>query len=190
MFHTLPALSLLFLWVSGCAEAQATTVPQCALGCARSTATKVGCDISASTCLCRTSFVSTVVTCVQTTSCSAAEKTQTSAILDVMCGVASGSASASGQSSPSTSLSITRSLSLSVSESTTVTPPPTSTGATSSSGIIPPPGSPSGSTSSPSSTAPGSNSAPSASPTSAAARQRVGFTGLAGAMIGVGMLVL
>ncbi|KAJ7465331.1 hypothetical protein B0H11DRAFT_63285 [Mycena galericulata] len=81
MISTLPALGLSSVLILSClrlaprATAQATTVPQCALGCARQAAIQVGCAITDTPCLCKTTFASSVLQCVRTTSCSAEEQT-------------------------------------------------------------------------------------------------------------------
>ncbi|KAJ7806993.1 hypothetical protein B0H14DRAFT_2874612 [Mycena olivaceomarginata] len=77
-------------------SSQATTLPQCAVGCARTYAIKAGCasDLTDTPCLCQTSFAANVIQCTRTTSCSKAEQAQVSAILSAMCaGVSSGSES-------------------------------------------------------------------------------------------------
>ncbi|KAJ6574174.1 hypothetical protein B0H19DRAFT_601089 [Mycena capillaripes] len=85
-------LGLVALLVASSAAAQATTVPQCALGCARADAIKAGCDLSDTSCLCKTSFASNVIQCSRTTSCSQAEQAQASAIVTAMCAaISSGS---------------------------------------------------------------------------------------------------
>ncbi|KAJ7475893.1 hypothetical protein FB451DRAFT_261242 [Mycena latifolia] len=106
---------LLLLGLLGSAASQATTVPQCALGCARTAAIKAGCpsDLSNTPCLCQSSsFAGSVVQCVKTTSCSAAEQSAVGAILTSMCAAVSGSGSAasapaSGSRSISASASAT-----------------------------------------------------------------------------------
>ncbi|KAJ7652915.1 hypothetical protein B0H17DRAFT_1101189 [Mycena rosella] len=78
----------------------ATTLPQCAIGCARAAAIQDGCDLSDTPCLCKTAFSSSVEQCARTTSCSQAEQAQVNSILGGMCAAASGSLSASGSPSP------------------------------------------------------------------------------------------
>ncbi|KAJ7652412.1 hypothetical protein DFH06DRAFT_1206070, partial [Mycena polygramma] len=151
------------LSLASSAAAQATTLPQCALGCAKTYAIQAGCNLSDTTCLCKTSFSADVVKCSTTTSCSQAEQAQVGVILTTMCGAGSQSASASASapvsssSSPSSSgvppsTSGSASASTSIPASATSTAPPVS-----SSG---PPGS-SSSPSIPTSTSPSASASPS-----------------------------
>ncbi|KAJ6596248.1 hypothetical protein DFH09DRAFT_1305146 [Mycena vulgaris] len=100
MSFALKPLGLVFLLLSS-AAAQATTLPQCALGCAKTAATTVGCDLSDTVCLCKTSFASSVLQCAGATSCSPDDQSEVSTILAGMCTAASSSASASGSSASS-----------------------------------------------------------------------------------------
>ncbi|KAJ7209012.1 hypothetical protein B0H12DRAFT_425565 [Mycena haematopus] len=111
-------LLVLFFLVSSTAS-QATTLPQCAQGCANQAATTVKCSLWVdAACLCKTSFASSVLQCAGTTSCSAADQTQVSTILEGMCAAASASSSAS---------SVSASASLSLSLSVSISPPGSST---------------------------------------------------------------
>ncbi|KAJ7904032.1 hypothetical protein B0H13DRAFT_2025421, partial [Mycena leptocephala] len=206
----LTTLATLFLLATS-AAAQATTLPQCAQGCANQAATKVGCSLSDTACLCKTSFTSTVLQCAGTTSCSPADQTQVSTILEGMCAIVSSSAPTSsapvstsrsgsvsvsiappGSSPPSVSLTQTIITSTVIS----VSPPKTTTFTTSvpiSNTLVPPPISLSSTFSLPSSvptfstpTTP-SFSAPSTSPSTAAAvGRKVGAAGMAGALLRLG----
>ncbi|KAJ7192180.1 hypothetical protein GGX14DRAFT_480356 [Mycena pura] len=69
------------------AAGQATTLPQCASGCADHAASTVGCALTDTPCLCKTSFPSSVLQCAGTTSCSAADQTRVSNILEAMCDI-------------------------------------------------------------------------------------------------------
>ncbi|KAK6996682.1 hypothetical protein R3P38DRAFT_3069978 [Favolaschia claudopus] len=167
------------------AAGQATNLPQCAVGCAQKAANTVGCKLSDSPCLCKTTFASSVMQCAATTSCSPADQTKVSTMLEAMCLAVIPSLSLSVSISGSLSVPISppsrSSLPVSVTETTitstvtSVSPPRTTTITTrvpisSSNTIIPPPispSSPSGSPSAPSAsvTAPSvSGSAPSTSP--------------------------
>ncbi|KAK7055709.1 hypothetical protein R3P38DRAFT_2848618 [Favolaschia claudopus] len=171
------------------AAGQATNLPQCAVGCAQKAATTVGCKLSDSPCLCKTTFASSVMQCAGTTSCSPADHTTVSTMLEAMCLAVSGSSvipslslsvSISGSLSVPVSPPSRSSLPVSVTETTitstvtSVSPPRTTTITTrvpiSSNTVIPPPISPSLSSGSPSVpsasvTAPSvSGSAPSTSP--------------------------
>ncbi|KAJ7114469.1 hypothetical protein C8R44DRAFT_984427 [Mycena epipterygia] len=199
MSSTLATFGFLFLLVSS-AAAQATMLPQCALGCARAAATKAKCDLSDTACLCKTSsFASSVIQCAATTSCSAAEKATVSAILGGLCGaVSSSSASGFGLSSGSSTKSVSASASTPAETSSTLT---TITSNPSSSPTPPPFSFPSSDI--PSSSAPSGSSAstttipsaPSTSPSTAAARGNgdgngAHVAGVAGAVIGLAMWVL
>ncbi|KAJ6556449.1 hypothetical protein B0H19DRAFT_1152620 [Mycena capillaripes] len=145
------------LWIAlslaSSAAAQATTLPQCALGCAKTDAIKAGCDLSDTPCLCQTSFSANVIQCSHTTSCSQSEQAQVSAILAAMCGAVStvsqsGSASASLPVSGSSNLPSHSSSAPASSGSVSTTASPASTTPLSSS--TSPPSGPSSSNSSPS----------------------------------------
>ncbi|KAJ6600688.1 hypothetical protein B0H10DRAFT_696242 [Mycena sp. CBHHK59/15] len=194
-------------------SAQATTLPQCALGCARAAATAVKCNLSDTACLCKTSFASTVIQCSATTSCSASEQTQVSSILTQMCAASSGSSSGSASGTPSgsksasatsttTAVSTTPSLTRTTATVTQSSPPLTTTFTTevpigsSSSFIVPPLSSASPASVPPSSTVtvPVSSTvsvAPAASsPGAATEGARARLAGVAGAVLGVGLWVL
>ncbi|KAF7317844.1 hypothetical protein MKEN_00872300 [Mycena kentingensis (nom. inval.)] len=96
-----PALLLLALALVPTIRAQVSALPQCALGCANAAATKLSCATTDTPCLCKTSFPSTVLQCSGSTSCSDADKTKVSEILEQLCDAVSVSASGSS-SSPST----------------------------------------------------------------------------------------
>ncbi|KAJ6464881.1 hypothetical protein C8R45DRAFT_1023443 [Mycena sanguinolenta] len=104
MFLILQALvfTLLLLLSS---TAQATTLPQCAVGCARADAIQARCDLTDASCLCKTSFAANVIQCTRTTSCSQAEQAQVSAILTEMCAAAVSSSSHCGPSVTTSSTS-------------------------------------------------------------------------------------
>ncbi|KAJ7177193.1 hypothetical protein C8R46DRAFT_49255 [Mycena filopes] len=96
------SLSIALLLVSS-VTAQVNKLPDCAKGCATSAATKAQCALSDTSCLCKTTFASSVLQCAGTTSCSSQDQTEVSSILEAMCGpavTASGS-SASGSPLPS-----------------------------------------------------------------------------------------
>ncbi|KAJ7214914.1 hypothetical protein GGX14DRAFT_443403, partial [Mycena pura] len=112
-------LSLVLFLVS-CVAGQATMLPLCATECAGESATKVGCDLSASACLCTTLFSSTVLKCSETTSCSPGEQAQVKTILESMCGTVSVPASGS---EPSTR-SFIATINASDETSTALFPPP------------------------------------------------------------------
>ncbi|KAJ7172811.1 hypothetical protein C8R43DRAFT_977627 [Mycena crocata] len=213
MSRTMTSIGLFFLLVSFCA-AQATTIPQCALGCARESATDVECDISDTPCLCRTSFMIELLKCVGTTSCSATDQTQTSSIIERMCAAvsvsASGSLPASSGSTPLTpSAPISLSMTTVTSTITSLSPPTTVTTTFTTalplsstsvpSGILPPPISLPSSLSlsrsslsfSPSATAPGASTSPSPSQLGAADRYKMDVLRLVAAVtvVGVGMWV-
>ncbi|KAJ7762901.1 hypothetical protein B0H16DRAFT_1718734 [Mycena metata] len=208
MFKTL-GVTLLF---AASVAAQATSLPECAQGCANEAATKAQCTLSDIICLCKTNFASSVLQCADSTSCSLADQTEVSTILEGMCNAVSVSASGSSSATsaaPSSSGSISApivpplsppiSISTSVITSTitSVSPPqtttitslipvtPSNTGST----LVPPPISPSfpsttsGSVSA-SVTAPGSSSTPSTTP-SAAQAMNARAAGAAGAVIGL-----
>ncbi|KAJ6468241.1 hypothetical protein C8R45DRAFT_1018014 [Mycena sanguinolenta] len=125
MYSTL--IALLFLVSS--AAGQATTLPQCAQGCANEAAATVKCSLSDTACLCKTSFASSVLQCAGTTSCSADDQAQVSTILEGLCAAVSTSSSGSSSSvsaSASSSLSLSRSLSLSVSGTSSAPSAPSS----------------------------------------------------------------
>ncbi|KAJ7493037.1 hypothetical protein B0H11DRAFT_976779 [Mycena galericulata] len=134
MISTLPALGLSAVLILSClaprATAQATTVPKCALGCARQAAIQVGCAITDTPCLCKTTFASSVLQCVRTTSCSAEEQTEVGNILVGMC---AGSDSASAPSAISSAPSSTQSANAST---TTATTPFSGSGSASSTTIL------------------------------------------------------
>ncbi|KAJ7464194.1 hypothetical protein FB451DRAFT_1264836 [Mycena latifolia] len=143
---------LLLLGSVGSAASQATTLPQCALGCARTAASKVGCDLSNTPCLCKaSSFGGSVLQCAGTSSCSPAEQAEVSTILTGMCAVVSSSASASSvPASGSGSISVSASVTAPIGSSTpisltTVTSvvtsvaPPLTTTFTSAVTVVPPP---------------------------------------------------
>ncbi|KAJ7021096.1 hypothetical protein C8F04DRAFT_1122572 [Mycena alexandri] len=94
MFKTF-CVALLFVAL---VAAQATSLPPCAQGCANEAATKAQCALSDVICLCKTAFASSVLQCADSTSCSAADQTEVSTILEGMC--AAVSVSASGSSAP------------------------------------------------------------------------------------------
>ncbi|KAF8168959.1 hypothetical protein K438DRAFT_242041 [Mycena galopus ATCC 62051] len=92
MFSVSQALPVALLLVSSVAG-QATTLPQCVIGCARADAIEAGCALTDTACLCKTSFAANVIQCSETTSCSMAEQAQVSAILTEMCAAGASSAS-------------------------------------------------------------------------------------------------
>ncbi|KAJ7430789.1 hypothetical protein B0H11DRAFT_2134190, partial [Mycena galericulata] len=80
----LASLSVLLLLASS-AAAQATSLPQCAQGCAQQAATVAGCSLSNTPCLCATSFASSVLQCSGSVSCTPTERIEVSNILVTMC---------------------------------------------------------------------------------------------------------
>ncbi|KAJ7346159.1 hypothetical protein DFH08DRAFT_870655 [Mycena albidolilacea] len=170
-----PSIILLF---ACCTFAQVSMLPDCALGCARETATKAGCSVSDNACLCNNpGFASSVVGCARTTSCSPEEKTRVSDILAGMCDAAS-SGSASGIGTVSASVSPPGSSNPSSSDSASVTTVPSPISFSTSS-------SPSSSATSPAGT---SSSAPSTSPSRGAAQQnRMGRAGVVGTLFAVSL---
>ncbi|KAJ6572431.1 hypothetical protein DFH09DRAFT_1152933 [Mycena vulgaris] len=136
---TLKIYSVILLLLLSAAS-QATTLPQCAIGCARAAATRVGCALCV-----HYIVLATVVQCAATTSCSQAEKTEVSAILAGMCAAASASGPHSSPSfgstaTPSTSsgtvpmTSVTHRNHTNLSGSPSISTPLTTTSATASTG--------------------------------------------------------
>ncbi|KAJ6533505.1 hypothetical protein B0H19DRAFT_1080918 [Mycena capillaripes] len=81
VISTLTVSSTVLLFAS-CALAQVSMLPDCSLGCATQAATKASCSLSDNACLCNSQgFVSSVVGCARTTSCSPEEQTRISDIL-------------------------------------------------------------------------------------------------------------
>ncbi|KAJ7901251.1 hypothetical protein B0H13DRAFT_2028498 [Mycena leptocephala] len=182
------------------ATAQATTLPQCAIGCARADAIKAGCDLSDTPCLCKTSFSLNVIQCNQTTSCSKAEQAQVSAILTAMCaGVSSGRRISFSfrpdawftNASASTSIPI----SVSLSHSSVGIPLSSLSGSAPVTGSSTAPASSSTAPPTSSAAASISNSAPSTSPTAGGAQgiyatPRMGLVGIVAAGLGLRLWIL
>ncbi|KAJ7362571.1 hypothetical protein DFH08DRAFT_841191 [Mycena albidolilacea] len=161
--------------------AQLSAIPDCALGCAEATATKIGCSPFDAVCICAdSSFAPSVIQCAGTTSCSPEVQAQLSDILQGICATASGSASGSVSTSRTVSASVSPpgSSTPAPSGSVTIVPPPISPSSAPSGSvtIVPPPISLSSAPpSSTSSIAPPSNSsaAPSSSPSTGSASRKL-----------------